>query len=113
MTKRSLEHEEFMMNDEILRIVEEIQADASDSTTRFHKYKARYPEFAKRYPNLFESCCEPNFDIQRLRYMLNLKAAIDNKETTQEKASVEVGQRLFAQYVKPFVSEQKHKNPKN
>ena len=109
MTKRSLEQGEFMMNDEILRIVEEIQADPSDATTRFHKFKARYPEFVTRYPNLFDSCCEPNFDMQRLRYMLNLKASIDNKETTHEQASVEIGQRLFAKYVNPFVKDQKPK----
>jgi hypothetical protein len=41
--------------------------------------------------------------------MLNLKASIDNKETTHEKASVEVGQRLFAKYVNPFVKDEKPK----
>ncbi len=113
MTKRPLEQGDFMMNDEIMRIVEEIQADSSDATTRFHKYKARYPEFASRYPNLFESCCEPKFDMDRLRYMLNLKASIDNKQITHEKASVEVGQRLFTEYVNPIVNDQKTKKEKN
>lgn len=104
--------DDFMPTDEIMRIVYEIQADPSTETVRFNKYKTRYADFATRYPNLFMSCCAPDFDINRLEYMLRMKNAVDNRRITQEAASAQIGEKMFNQYVKPIVDEQSKQNEK-
>lgn len=95
-----------MMSSDIIRIVRDIVntssmlrsvADSKDIHTN------KYPEFAKAFPVLFTSACEPNFDFVRFMYMMNMRDKIFNQATTVEDASKEVGQALFDEYVKPIV----------
>lgn len=52
---------------------------------------------------LYEKICEDDFDMDRFKYMIELREQIHKKQQTVESASMEVGQRLFNIYVKPIV----------
>lgn len=104
---------EFMPNDEIIRIVEEIVADSAEEESKFNTYKDKYNTFANRYPHLFMAACAPNFDMNRLRYMLRMKDAVDKDRLTQHQASVQIGNHMFTQYVKPFVDKDPSDKSKN
>lgn len=86
--------------DEIRSIVNDLRTLGNSENKRQREGKRRYAAFAERYPMLFEMACKDNFDMQRFEYMLNLRASIDNRQTTVEAASREVGQRMFDIYVK-------------
>jgi hypothetical protein len=105
--------DDFMPNDDILRIVQEIVADPEEESVKFNKYKSRYSTFAHRYPHLFMSVCESNFDMNRLQYMLRMKSAIDQQRLSQHQASVQVGQFMYNKYVKPIVDTSSKDEPKN
>ncbi len=105
--------DQYMPNEEILRIAEEIVADTSDTNVKITKYRSRYGNFAERYPFLFLAACEPNFDMNRLRYMLQMKEAVDKQRLTQHQASVEVGTFMYNEYVKPIVDNNAKNKPKN
>lgn len=52
------------------------------------------------FNNLFE---EDIFDMEKLKYMLDMMRSMGEKKTTFENASKEVGQRFADEYVKPLV----------
>jgi hypothetical protein len=60
-----------------------------------------------RYPTLFFTIIEnpSSFPIYRLDEMLNLKKKIENKEVSEEKISVQLGQKYYNEFVKDTVSE--------
>jgi len=52
-----------------------------------------------------------NEEDYRILYMMLSKVdKIDNNEITEKDASVDVGQNLYNQYVKPHIDEEKEKN---
>lgn len=104
MTKRNREPIDNMSSDDIRSIVLEISCAAGNPKDKQQTFQKRHPEFAERYPALFEMACHPNFDMSKLQYMLNLRDQITQKERTVEDASKEVGQTLFNEYVHPIVS---------
>lgn len=106
MPKRELptDHRTFS-NDEIMAIIQEIQADADTFKNKQLKYERMHPEFAEQLPMLFEMACSPNMDMQKLNYMLGMRASILNRQSTPEMASANVGQKFFDIYVKPLVNQ--------
>jgi hypothetical protein len=64
--------------------------------------KERLPEFARDYPNLFETVMGTEaYHKQSLVTMLALLDRMGEGELSQHQASVIVGQRLVQSYVKP------------
>ena len=96
-----------MKSDDIINIVKDI-ITTSSMLMSVQKSKdilsVKYPEFSKAFPILFAAACEPNFDMKRFLYMINMRDKITNKTTSFEDASKEVGQALFDEYVKPIVN---------
>lgn len=101
--KRERDTETHMTTEEIKKIVMEMVCAAGTVKEKDAIFHRRYPEFAERYPALFEMACTPGFDIQKLFFMLELRDKIDARERTVEDASKEVGQALFDEYVKPII----------
>jgi hypothetical protein len=87
--------------EKIYDIAHEIKS--SSMLNKQHVFKEKYPEFAEKYPTLFGMCCDPNSDISKLDYLLNMLKNIQTDRMTQHVASVNVGQILFDEYVKPVV----------
>lgn len=78
----------------IVQIIRE--SDVTDKETHFqHIYK----NFKKKYPMLYSACCKNSFDMKTLEYMLDMLDKIQNNEQSQQQASIEVGQKLFSQFV--------------
>jgi hypothetical protein len=97
-------------NDDIIAIVREIAASNAPVKERARTFGRRYTEFAEAFPHLFEMATSPNFDVERLIYMLELRARIQANETTVDKASTEIGQKMFDVYVKDMVKDMPPKN---
>jgi hypothetical protein len=68
---------------------------------------AKFPNFHQNYPTLFFSIIEnPSaFPLYRLNEMLSLKRKIEDKEVTEERASVHMGQKYYNEFVKDTVTE--------
>lgn len=105
--KRDRLDEEGIPLNELVHIVEDIVSLNKTQREKREYCKRAYPDFIDRYPMLYEKVCEDDFDMERFKYMLNLKHQINNKKETVETASVKVGQKLFDIYVKPFVDKEK------
>lgn len=68
------------------------------------QFQTTYPEFFRRCPVLSEKLFDPNMDRGMLQYMLKQKQQIMEQGVTEHEASVNVGNRLVNQYVKPMLN---------
>ena len=102
----SVESTEQLSSNDILAIVQEIKDHSGNAKDKLRYFRKKMPEFADKYPSLFQMACEPDFDIQRLSFMLNMRDNVSNQPISQHQASVRVGENLFKQYVKPLVDKQ-------
>lgn len=101
--KRSEPEPESLSSEEILSIVTEISQSSGTQKEKQRTYRKTYPDFAEKYPILFEMSTKDDFDLQRLKYMLSLRNGIHNETISQHDASVKVGQVLYNAYVKDKV----------
>lgn len=60
-----------------------------------------YKVFKNKYPQLFALACKSGstMDMKTLEYLLDMLDKVQKQETTQEDASIAVGQALFNQFV--------------
>ena len=74
---------------------------------RFHKrhnkkkIKSEYTSLFNEYPAIFNISLSLSYDFNRLKKMLVLAKKIKKKEITEHAASVQVGQILVDEIVKP------------
>lgn len=90
-----------------MRIAKEIQASPLSEQERMKEFKNTYDDFFTKYPNLFEMCCKPNCNMQMLEYMMEMLEKVHGNDTSQDDASVKVGQMLFDTYVNPVLPAKK------
>lgn len=66
----------------------------------------KFIDFHQKYPTLFFSIIEKpsTFPLYRLNEMLDIKTKIDNKEIEEEKASIQIGQKYYDEFVKDTVT---------
>lgn len=85
---------------------EEIIQDILSNPNKQSKtqFQTTYPEFFRRCPVLSEKLFDPKMDRGMLRYMLQQKQQIMEQGVTEHDASVNVGNRLVNQYVKPLLN---------
>lgn len=64
----------------------------------------QYPDLKEKFPFLFHKVCtDPNMDLSKLEYMLQLRDAMHNDDIDNQEASRQVGQTMFDAYVKPML----------
>lgn len=64
-----------------------------------------YPDFKKSYPYLYhKACTDASMDVERLKYMLQIRDMMTNETISSEDASKQVGQTFFDMYVKPMLA---------
>lgn len=93
-----------MDTSKILTTVDEITQKLKTNgktDTYIEQLKEEYNELYDTYPAIFKMTCDGTMDIKRLKFMLNMKNNIDNNKITEHDASVEVGQLLVDEIVKP------------
>ena len=95
--------------EKIIEIVEEIVKDENivDNKKKIKHFKKKYPEEFKLYPNILEKSCEKDFDIEKLKWMIEIQKKISSKEITSHNANIEVGERLVNEYIKPKLDKDK------
>lgn len=90
-------------SDEIIAIIQTIVSQSGTTKEKQRIFRKSFPDFVEKYPNLFQMSCEPDFNVERLTYMLRMRDAVEQQKVTQHQASVSVGENLFQEYVKPLV----------
>ena len=61
----------------------------------------QYSDFKKSYPHLFAMACTKTMNMTMLTMMLDMIEKMQRNETTNNEASVQVGQQLFNAFVDP------------
>ena len=91
--------------EELKNIVNEMVKDNAfmNSEEKLKHYVNKYPKISNEYPMLIKKACEPNFDIQRFKWMLDMIDNVKSNNITQHDASVKVGEHLVDEYVKPLL----------
>ncbi len=85
------------------KIKEKMKIDKSHCSL---KARDKFFNFFEKSPFLFNHICDDpyNFQMDKLKEMLNTKKKIEKKETTFEDASVKIGYQYYNEYVKPNIS---------
>jgi hypothetical protein len=86
-------------SEKIQEIATQMKKSSLDYGEKREFFFEKYPEFAEKYPSLFEMCCDDEFDVQQLRFMLDLRDRVQKNHMSQHDASVKVGQTLVDKYV--------------
>ena len=60
-----------------------------------------YKEFKKDYPKIYSMCIDKDFDMNQMNYFLQKLQEVENNNSTQHDASVQIGSMLVNKYVKP------------
>ena len=95
-----------MNKQEILDIVQTISnSKLSNKETAFAD---KYINFKTAYPHLYQYACNnKDINLEMLDCMLDKIENIKNNETTQEKASEEIGAKLYDNYIAHLVPDMK------
>jgi len=75
---------------------------SNDEKHKFYEHK--YQTLSDKYKMIIKKACEPDFDVQKLLWMIDMRYQIDKKELTTHEASIEVGKNLVDEYIKPKLS---------
>jgi len=103
LKKRTRVTDDGLPSQAILDIILEMKAFEGTQKEKRREFSVKYPDFEDRYPSLFAMACEPDFDVNMLKYMIGLREKVLTNEASLEVASKEVGQTMFDKYVKGFV----------
>jgi hypothetical protein len=57
---------------------------------------------------LFKSVINDDMDEEKYQYMLNMLKLVNNETLTKEKASEQIGQDMFKEYVDPLLKKEKN-----
>tara|TARA_B100000530_G_C15537714_1_gene321188 strand:- start:143 stop:487 length:345 start_codon:yes stop_codon:yes gene_type:complete len=70
-----------------------------ETDEKYKEIEKNYKFFKDRYPFLFDMVLKPDMDMNRFKYMINLREDIVNNKTTSEKASIKVGKDLYKDFM--------------
>jgi len=93
---------------DINKVKKDIFTHRNDSNCNkivFNKNK----EFQEKYPTLFDKIINNELDEDRLKYMVDMIVSIQGGIKKEEDATIEVGQKLFDDFVAPNIDLSKEK----
>jgi len=93
--------------DNLLQAVEEIckcTHNFDDIQSKIDYYSSVYSNLFTAYPTVLKKACEPNFDLEKFKWMMKMQKNVQNNLISQHNASIEVGERLVDEHVKPKLS---------
>lgn len=73
-------------------------------------FAEKYKNFLQKYPVLYVSLCKPDFDMNRLKYMMGIMNDVNTTDRTMDDATKMIGQQLFDEFVDPIVKKQQAKD---
>tara|TARA_B100000575_G_C23143394_1_gene666282 strand:- start:4691 stop:5008 length:318 start_codon:yes stop_codon:yes gene_type:complete len=63
----------------------------------------KYPYITSKLPSILDLALSDNYDYKRLSYILDMNEKVKNKEITEREGSIQVGQVLVDEIVKPSI----------
>ena len=113
-----MSQKQYLLKDDVLlRVIESLIAMATSdelqtiykvNSTQYHRMLTqKYQEFSLTYPGLFNTIVDnpKNFDMGRLKQMLEMKKRVKERELSYEEASTKIGQQYYDEFAKPLVDE--------
>ena len=86
------------------RLLEFKTSNNSESEEEFEKkMQEEFHDLNKKQPSIFKMCMEGSMDVERLTFMINMIKKVKSNNISEHDASVQVGQRLVDEFVKPII----------
>lgn len=89
--------------DRIVLTVDEIRKDSMVLTER--DIKVKYGEFIEKFPKLYYTCIEPNFDFNTFNIMLGYRDKAEMDNIPDLVRDVTIGETMAKKYLYPVVGE--------
>ena len=103
-----------MTPEEIQTIVKEVhdkvkqdKIQGLDENETKYRLTDEYSDFSMKYPVIFLKSLDGGLDMEQFNFMINMATKVNNKKITQHDASVQIGEKLVNQYVKPTLEKKK------
>jgi len=97
-----------MTPEEILQTVNLIQQEVLDDKNQGldenntkYRLTEKYSDFSLQYPVIFLKSLDRDLDMEQFTFMIKMATRVNDKKISQHDASVEIGEKLVNQYVKP------------
>ena len=92
------------MND-LKYVIEELQKSKLIGIEKEKHFVKIFPEITSKYPKIIKMACDDEgFDYDKAFWMIEQKNKVDAHQMTQYSASVEVGELLVNDFIKPVIS---------
>ena len=91
--------------DDAKKLLELTKSNTEDKEEFEKKMQERFNTIYKQQPSIFKMCVDGFMDIERLTYMINMVKKVKSNNMSEHDASVQVGQRLVDEFVKPKIEE--------
>lgn len=85
------------------KVLLEMEASLLKEKEKEEYFVTKYKTVADEYPMIIKKACEPDFDYSKIFWMLDKKLEVDSQRLSQHDASVEVGEVLVNEYIKPII----------
>ena len=74
-----------------------------DKDTMRNKMQTEYPYIFEKFPSILNIALSESYNYDRLKFMLNASAKVTSNELSERDASIQVGQILVDEIVKPML----------
>lgn len=85
-----------------------LTAIANDKNSNINDLKktlsGEYEYISSKIPSILNIACSPNYNHQRLKFMLDMNSKVYNKEISEKEGSIQVGKVLVDEIVKPTLN---------
>jgi hypothetical protein len=69
--------------------------------------KNKYDDFKTENKNIFNLTVQGHMDINKFKFMINMKKKVLSNQISEHDASVKVGEKLVNEFVKPHIDKSK------
>jgi|UniRef100_A0A6C0CW72 hypothetical protein len=89
--------------DSLKEVLLEMEQSPLKGTKKEEYFVTKYKTIADEYPMIIKKACDDDFDYAKMFWMIDKKLEVDSQRISQHDASIEVGEVLVDQYIKPIV----------
>lgn len=104
---QSIESKEILKND--IKLIDDFVEKNKNRNNFNELVHSKFPIFSEKYPALFKKLINQDCDRNQLEFVLNRLEQVRTGTKSQHDASVEVGQVLVDNYVKPKLAEKERR----
>jgi len=89
--------------DSLKEVLLEMEQSSLKGSEKEKYFVTKYKTIADEYPMIIKKACDDDFDYAKMFWMIDKKLEVDSQRISQHDASIEVGEVLVDQYIKPIV----------